>query len=682
MAKPQSLVNPANHESANGISRAFSGDQGSNETLLDQIGREAIEKAFLIRRVEQTFLQLFSEGRLFGTVHTCIGQELIGVAVAQALRTDDWIFSNHRCHGHFIAKTDLVEGLIAEVMGKETGVCGGWGGSQHLCARRFFSNGVQGGIVPVAAGLALAEKLRGTENIAVVFIGEGTLGEGVIYEASNVAARWSLPLLIVLENNHYSQSTPQEETLAGDIAARFAALNIQCLDTNGWDARGLFQTTREAVEYVRGQKRPAFVRVETYRLMAHSKGDDDRDPQEVRNYWEKDLLETFHKNSPCPAEAILTAVDVRVQQAVAAGLVSPYAQVRPEQSPDSCDLKPVRWHTAPVESKERMGQAIGDCFARRMEMDERIVMLGEDIRSPYGGAFKATRGLSDKFPERVRNMPISEAAIVGIGNGLALNGMRPVCEIMFGDFLTLACDQIINHASKFPRMYNGQVQVPLIIRTPMGGGRGYGPTHSQSLEKHFLGLPQTWVLALHERIHPATIYDRLFDMIDRLTLVIENKLMYARRLSPEVPDGFVLEHSDEPFPTTRLRPGGQADVTVVCYGGNLPLVEEAVLRAFDEHEIIGEIICPTRLYPMNAAPMLESVLRTGRLVVVEEGHGFAAWGAELIARLCEACPGVPAKVVRCAMPAHPIPSSGPLEKALLPNPNSILENIRGICARV
>ena len=178
-------------------------------------------------------------------------------------------------------------------------------------------------------------------------------------------------------------------------------------------------------------------------------------------------------------------------------------------------------------------------------------MIGEDIRSPYGGAFKVTKGLSDHFPDRVFNAPISEASIVGMGNGLALHGHLPVCEIMFGDFMTLACDQFINHASKFRRMYNQQVTVPIVIRTPMGGGRGYGPTHSQSLEKHFMGVPHTQCLALHERISPEIVYNRLFDSIDRPTLVIENKLLYGHRLGAR-------PRPDSPWsiPTSSFRPLG------------------------------------------------------------------------------------------------------------------------------
>ena len=186
-------------------------------------------------------------------MHTCIGQEWSGVAVAAALQEGDLLFSNHRCHGHYLAWTNDVEGLVAELMGKQTGMCGGRGGSQHICSQGFFSNGIQGGIAPVAAGLAFAQKLTGMPHITVVCIGDGTLGEGVLYETLNIAAKWELPLCVVLENNLYAQSTPQYLTLAGDIVARAAAFGIKTAQGNTWQPEALLVTVAECVAYVRRQ---------------------------------------------------------------------------------------------------------------------------------------------------------------------------------------------------------------------------------------------------------------------------------------------------------------------------------------------------------------------------------------------------------------------------------------------
>lgn len=633
-------------------------------------------KAVLIREVEQALLDLFGKGELFGTVHTCIGQEWTGVAVAARLRRGDVVFSNHRCHGHYVALTDDVGGLIAEIMGRQTGVCGGRGGSQHLCAEGFFSNGVQGGMTPVAAGMALALKRLNRDNIVVAFVGDGTLGEGALYESLNIVSKWQLPVLMVLENNLYAQSTSQAQTLAGDILARPAAFGVPALEANTWQPQELLEKTHQAVEQVRRTRGPGFLRVDTYRLMAHSKGDDTREPQEVQGHWERDPITVFLKAHPDDGAKMRQAAQQRVAAAVDEARKAPFAAPLPEAGVRGASRFP-QWQRAELPARDRVVNCIHDALRRNMERDERIMLIGEDIEGPYGGAFKVTRNLSADFPGRVLNTPISEAAIVGLGNGLALAGLRPVCEIMFGDFLTLAADQFINHAAKFHYMYNSQVQVPLIIRTPMGGKRGYGATHSQSLEKHFLGLPETQVLAIHHRFDPGEFYDRLFAAVDRPTLVIENKLLYAMRVGGGINDGFALEYTSDSLPTARLRPEGTTpDLTIVCYGGMLPDVEQAVDRLFEEHEIACEIICPMRLYPLDLNPILESVLRSRRLLLVEEGLGFAAFGAEVAAQILEHAPGALEVLARIASPEHPIPSCGPLEKELLPGQKQIIHRAR------
>jgi 2-oxoisovalerate dehydrogenase E1 component len=639
------------------------------------VSHDECAQAMLIRGVERKLLDLFAAGKLFGTVHTCIGQEWSGIAVAKALRDGDLIFTSHRGHGHFLARTGDVDGLIAEVMGKQTGICGGRGGSQHMCAQGVFSNGVQGGIVPVTAGLALAHKLRGSDHIAVVFIGDGTLGEGAIYEAMNIASKWELPLLIVLENNLYAQSTPQSQTLAGDICARGAAFGIRTAQADTWDLETLLPTTAQCVAWVRTQGKPLFLRIDSYRLMAHSKGDDDRAPEELQAYWAKDPLTLFALKDKEKAEAMQAVVCERIDAAVARAEASPYAAPSTAAA-DPSEFAPHAWTPTRIATAERAVTLIHDALERNMHRDERIILLGEDIEGPYGGAFKVTKNLSQTFPGRVRNTPISEAAIIGLGNGLALSGLLPVCEIMFGDFLTLAADQLINHASKFRYMYNDQVTPRLIVRTPMGGKRGYGATHSQCLEKHFLGLPGTLMLATHSRFDPGLVYDVLFRSIDRPTIVIENKLLYGMRVADRVADGFVLEHTDELFPTTRIRPEAAPDVTILCYGGMLPDVEKAVELLFDEHEIISEVVCPIQLYPFNPWPVVESVQRSGRLLVVEEGLSFAAFGAEVAAQVVERAPGALEQVRRLASPRHPIPSCGPLEKQLLPGPEHVVTVVR------
>ena len=549
-------------------------------------------QACLLRTVEETLLRLFAEGKVAGTTHTCIGQEMSAIALAASLdRQRDIIFSNHRCHGHYLAWTGDVEGLIAEVMGKRTGVCGGLGGSQHLCAPGFFSNGVQGGIVPVAAGLALGEKLKANKGIVAVCIGDGTLGEGVVYESFNIAEKWQLPLLIVLENNSVAQSTAQAETLAGNISARASAFGIPVYRGDTWDHSALAREMKRAANCVRAECRPAFVQVDTYRLAAHSKSDDDRDPEVIAGFARRDPVNLFVSSMDSTADAALASIRERVQRAIELADVEPPLTLSIE-SDSRVNIEVKTAPSAPGSQLESINRALSEW----MSADSGVVLIGEDIRSPYGGAFKVTRGLSDAFPDRVLNAPISEAAIIGLGNGLALAGRRPVVEIMFGDFLALCFDQILNHAAKFHGMYNCQVTNPVVIRTPMGGGRGYGPTHSQNIEKHFVGVPGVRVLVLHCRTRIEAMYGALRDFRAPV-LIIENKLLYRERGDAPLPGACEMFETGDEFPATVLRPERDPDLTLVAFGRMSVLAERAAAQLRDDEEIEVELIFPLRCRP-------------------------------------------------------------------------------------
>jgi acetoin:2,6-dichlorophenolindophenol oxidoreductase subunit alpha len=243
-----------------------------------------------IRRFEESLLELFERGLLNGTTHACIGQEADAVAIAEHLGEQDHVFSNHRCHGHFLALTGDALGLMAEIMGKPEGVCGGIGGSQHLCAPRFMSNGVQGGIVPNAAGIALAKQLDGGAGVSVVFIGDGTLGEGALYETLNLASLWKLPLIVVLEDNGWAQSTPSSASLAGSICDRFAAFGFPVLEIDSTDVEELDAVAGRALAEARTQNGPVAIVIHTYRLCHHSKNDDNRPADEVAARWALDPL--------------------------------------------------------------------------------------------------------------------------------------------------------------------------------------------------------------------------------------------------------------------------------------------------------------------------------------------------------------------------------------------------------
>jgi acetoin:2,6-dichlorophenolindophenol oxidoreductase subunit alpha len=278
------------------------------------------ERMYFIRRFEETLLDLFAQGKLVGTTHTYIGQEANAVGIVDHLDpARDVVFSNHRCHGHYLAFTDDPFGLLSEVMGKETGTCGGKGGSQHLCNGNFYSNGVLGSIVPVATGIALAEKKKGTGAVSTVFLGDGALGEGVTYESLNMASLWSLPVLFVVENNHYAQSTPVELELAGSIAARGAAFGVEVAELDTTDVAVIHEAAGRAVARVRETSEPYFLVLDTYRFSPHSKGDDNRDPAEIEKRRELDPLRVAGvRLDPDARERIEAEVEERLAETVAA----------------------------------------------------------------------------------------------------------------------------------------------------------------------------------------------------------------------------------------------------------------------------------------------------------------------------------------------------------------------------
>jgi TPP-dependent pyruvate/acetoin dehydrogenase alpha subunit len=231
---------------------------------------------YRIRRFEETVLEEFPHGRFYGTTHTYLGQEADAVGVLDHLQPEDVVVSNHRCHGHFLAYGGDMRALFAELMGKATGVCGGRGGSQHLHWRNFYSNGILGGTIPLASGMALAEKKRGSEAIVVAFLGDGTLGEGVVYESLNMAALWCVPIVYVLENNAIAQTTPLELHFKGDLPGRFKAFGIPSFRLESSDVLEIRSKAFEILKEVRAKGTPQALILDTCRFGPHSKGDDTR----------------------------------------------------------------------------------------------------------------------------------------------------------------------------------------------------------------------------------------------------------------------------------------------------------------------------------------------------------------------------------------------------------------------
>jgi pyruvate/2-oxoglutarate/acetoin dehydrogenase E1 component len=331
----------------------------------------------------------------------------------------------------------------------------------------------------------------------------------------------------------------------------------------------------------------------------------------------------------------------------------------------------------------RYVESLNAALHRLMQSDPRVILIGEDLLDPYGGAFKVVKGLSTCYPERVISTPISEAGFTGIATGMAMRGLRPIVEIMFGDFLTLCADQIVNHATKFHWMYNGCVDVPLVIRAPMGGYRGYGATHSQTLEGMFMSVPCLEIVAPSHYHDPGALLKHCVKENAGPTLFIENKLLYPRYLEEQDARGYVGDFNmrslgKSEFPTVALTMalGEVPDVTLITYGGMAPIATEAARRVFMEDEIIAEVLLPSHVKPIPLNDLLASVCRSGRVVVLEEGARTGGWGAEVAAAISEvAFRELKAPILRLGARDLPIPSAKSMELEILPSIENVTEAI-------
>jgi pyruvate/2-oxoglutarate/acetoin dehydrogenase E1 component len=316
-------------------------------------------------------------------------------------------------------------------------------------------------------------------------------------------------------------------------------------------------------------------------------------------------------------------------------------------------------------------QSLQSNLHRLMEQEPAVYILGEDILDPYGGAFKVTKGLSTHFPNRVITTPISEAGIVGIANGMALRGLKPIVEIMFGDFITLAADQIVNYAAKFSAMYQKEQPGSIIVRLAVGAGRGYGPTHSQSLEKMFLGIPHLELVAPSHFHDPGQVLYDIASNIHNPVLFLEHKLLYTRPLV-QTDNDLEIESlsSQDHCPVIRLRNYPQwqiPDVTLIAYGGSSLWVHE-ILKRMRHEEIRVLALLPSRIKPLDMEPVLNAVRESGRLIILEEGTGQWGWGAEIAASVhLHLWDNLRSPVRRIGAAGTIVPAAKPLEDAYLPS---------------
>ncbi len=622
----------------------------------------------LIRRTEELLLRLFSQGLLSGTTHTCLGEEICAMSVVRALRhPDDIVLSNHRNHGHFLTYSGDFLGLVAEIMGREAGVCGGIGGSQHIAFRGFHSNGVQGGMTAIGAGHALAIQRRNSEGVVAIIVGDGTLGQGLLYESMNLASIWSVPALFVVENNGIAQTTPTADTVGGSILARGEAFGLATwrLDDS---APGFLADVESIVAETRRSRKPGFLVIDTRRLGPHSKGDDMRESAEMESIRARDPLTNIGRMLD---PDIRSRIDADAEQFV--GEIHARAEASPPATPCEHRFFPAGLPdvASPPVPTANFRAALNHCIAELLAGHPEVLVLGEDLHEPYGGAFKVTAGLSTRFPGRVISTPISEAGIVGAGIGLALAGMRPVVEVMFADFVTLGMDQIYNHAVKFPGMFD-DARVPLVIRAAAGGRRGYGPTHSQSPENLLAGVPGLTVIVPSQRHDPEALLRRAVLDWNSPTVVLEHKLLYGESVDPAGYRELAADPGDPGaawFPTL-VRGAQDPDVTFIAHGYSVKLAEAAAAQ-LEHEEVETEIIVPSLIAPLPARTLAGHLSGRRRIVVIEEAPAEFGFSAELGSVLLQA--GYRGSYRRIAPPPVPIPAARSLEAAVLPSERDVLD---------
>lgn len=635
-----------------------------------------------VRSFELLTSQLYRDGVIPGFVHVSLGQEASAVGACAPLRRTDTITSNHRGHGHCLAKGMAPGPMFAELFGRATGAVQGRGGSMHIADPELGilgANGIVAAGLPIAVGAAVAARQAGTDDVVVAFFGDGAVAQGMFHEAVNLAALWRLPVVFFCENNGYAEFTPAEQGHPVPLGTRTAGYGLPFVEVDGTDVWAVADRMSQVVGYAR-QHGPVVLEAHTSRWHGHYEGDQQqyRDPAHLASGRARDPLTVARRrllDLGVPA-AEIDAVETDTATAVQAAADS--ARLDPE--PDVAHVgdfvtvprpvvveHPLPADAAPMKYIEAIRAALGDALA-----DDPVVFLAGIDVAAGGGVFAVSRGLADRFPDRVLDTPISESAVLGLAVGAAMAGRRPVVELMYLDFLGVAFDALLNQAAKLPFMTAGRASMGLVVRTQFGAGRSAGSQHSQSLEALLAHIPGLTV------VMPSTAadaYGLLRSAIDdpNPVLFLENRNLYGRRSPAPAPGHRV------PIGRAKVtRPGTQ--VTVVSWSRMavecLTVADELAAEGID-----AEVIDLRTISPLDRDTILESVARTQRLVVVQEAVTDFGVGAEIVASVVQH--GfwlLDAPVIRVGAGFSPAPYAPNLERAWLPQPSDIADAIRRTAA--
>jgi len=656
--------------------------QSSAFSVADHL--EVHRRMVLIRGFEQRVADLYRDGEVPGFVHLSIGQEATAVGACWPLRPADAITSTHRGHGHCLAKGLDPLGMFAELMGKDQGTNRGRGGSMHIADPKlgiFGANGIVAAGLPIAVGASAAAQLRADGSVAVAFFGDGAAAQGAFHEALNLAAVWKLPVIFFCENNGYAEFSPASAQHAASLEQRAAGYGIPYVAVDGNDVTAVADVMADVVLGVRAGTGPTVIEAATYRWHGHYEGDPQRyrSAEEVQEWEARDPL-IVHEGQLRAAgvgdeeiKALADSVAVQLDGAVEAArrLANPSVATL---SDFVTRARPHRPEPAPIPEDApifRCMDAVRAALEFELMADERVFVAGIDVAAG-GNVFGLTRGLADQFGDRVRDTPISETSIMGLGVGAAMAGMRPVVELMYLDFLGVCFDQLLNQAAKLPFMTGGSAEMALTVRTQFGAGRSSGSQHSQSLEALLAHIPGLTVVMPST---PADTYGLLRAAIEdpNPVIFIENRLLYGMK-GPQPPADYVVPIGQ----ATVVRQG--THITVVSVSR---MVHEALAAAeqVSAEGISVEVIDLRTVAPLDMATILESVRKTSRLLIAHEAVVPFGIGAEIAATVAkDGFWFLDAPIERIGAAATPPPYSPDLEKAWLPDGDDIAEAIRRLVA--
>lgn len=683
----------------------------------------------LIHEFEHALLRLKADDCVWGPVHTSVGQEGVAAGVVSALRASDKMVATYRAHHEFLAKTlqyalpaswnplhdpfpqsgqDIVERTLAEIMGLARGFCAGRGGSMHLrCAEAGFlgSNPIVGGGIPMAAGAAYAEKVRGTGNIVVCFFGDGATNIGSFHEACNLAALWDLPLVCVIENNGYGVATPLCQASAiDDLYLRAASYGMKGYRIDGNDVVGIRGLLSEIARTIRAGGGPCLIEMRCYRRYHHA-GDQPGSAFGYRTKEEEDRARDREVTTAFPRAlleaGLLLPEQLELMQNLIRGAVAravdscTYGEmprkVRSELWPDiqlvESGLRSdgSEWENVTFSKREdfseftevRYSDAIAGVTGRWLEQDPECFVAGEDVANFGGGAYGATRGLAARFPSRVVNTPIAEAGFTGLALGAAMSGMRPVVEIMFPDFSLVAADQLFNQIAKARHMYGNTTSLPLVVRTRVAIGCGYGGQHSMDPVGLYALFPGWRIVAPSDSFEYIGLFNSAMRSRDPV-LVIEHHSLYAKKCP--VPSGnldFCL-----PFNAARIVAEG-TDVTLLVYGSLVGRSVQLLAQCVEAGISVEVIDLRTLDLPgIDYATIGQSLEKTGAVVIAEEAAASQSVGSAIAASIMERFfQMLDAPVVRVTSLDIPLPVSRILERATMISDEQIVQTLVSVAGR-